>query len=105
MFFLIRLSAAIISPDAANDVWKMVQMLGGMAKRGALTTAEALVQDSDCIKILGEEGGELMAQLFICSGCLAKDLNLSVLMEASQTATESRPQFRSIPHSNEDNRC
>jgi hypothetical protein len=99
MFFVVRLSAAILSPDAAKDVWKLVQMLGGMRTRGALATAEALVPEPDCIKILGDEDSELITQLFICTGCVAKDLNLLMLTDtvANRTPTED-PLSVHLPH-------
>jgi hypothetical protein len=82
LFYLVRISAAIVLPKAAHRVVELTEIMGGMANTSALHVAESLAPDADCVKILGDEERDLMTQLCICQECFTtKALCLATLMD------------------------
>ncbi len=81
LFYLVRISAAIVLPKAAHQIIELTEIMGGMENRGALHVAESLAPDADCVKILGDEEPELLTQLCVCQECFTtKAPSLSSLM-------------------------
>jgi hypothetical protein len=78
IWYVIRVSQAMLNPHGANEVLGLTQMLG------SLSLAEVISSQPDCVMVMGDEDPGLMTELAICQECfLMKDLNMAMLMESS----------------------
>jgi hypothetical protein len=76
-FYVLRISLAMFSQQAANEVLGMAQVYGG-----ALTLAEAMVPQPEVVKVLGEVDPLLWVEIRLCQKCfLHGGLNLAELWE------------------------
>jgi len=77
IFYVVRTSLAVVSPNAFNQVAGLTQMFGGR-----LGLAEVMAPDADVVKIAGDEDKRLMTELLICQDCyMTKSLDLPILVE------------------------
>ena len=83
-FYVVRVSLAIASPKAYNQVMGLAAIFGG-----ALGLAEAMSPDEHVIKIAGDEDKNLLDEMLICQECyMMRDLNLAQLAEALHSEKE-----------------
>ncbi len=64
IWYVLRISQAMINPRSGNQVLGMMQMMGG-----SLALAEAMVPDADCVLVMGDEEPELMTEINLCQEC------------------------------------
>ena len=81
-FNVVRVSQAMLSPDAARGVIGLTTMLG------SLRLAEVMAGDSDAVKVLGEQEPALWTELFICQECLMASTPLAMVIEARSETLE-----------------
>lgn len=85
IWYVIRISQAILNPGAARSTLGLVQHFGGIEKAGALAIAEAMSPEPDCVMIFGDKDAGLMTEIFVCQKCfLHEPLDMAVLMEAAR---------------------
>lgn len=81
IWYVLRISQAIIKPNAANTVLGLRQMFGG-----SIALAEAMAPEPDCVLVMGDQEPSLMHEVFVCQACfLERPLNMAILMESSRT--------------------
>ncbi len=79
-WYVVRISQAILKPNAANETLGLMQMFGG-----SLALAEAMSSHSDCVAVFGDEDKNLMTEVNVCQNCfLMKPLNMAMLIEATK---------------------
>ena len=81
MFYVVRVSLAVVKADAANATLGLAQMF-----RGNLGLAEAFSPQPDAIMVVGDEEPELRTELFLCQNCCMGEVNLSELVELRNAA-------------------
>jgi hypothetical protein len=102
LFYVVRITAAMVLPQAAHHVIELTEIMGGMANSAALHVAEALVSDPECVKILGDEERQLWTELSICQECFTtKDFSLPTLMGRATERKDARlgrlpPKLRNV---------
>ena len=85
IWYVLRVSQAMINPRAGNQVLGMMQMLGGN-----LALAETIAPEPDCVLVMGDKEPALMTELNLCQGCFMEGgIDLALLMEASGERDES----------------
>lgn len=78
MWYVIRVSHALINPTAGNQVLGLTQMFGGN-----LALAEVMAPETDCVLITGDKEPSLMTEIHICQDCfLMKPIEMGILMES-----------------------
>lgn len=83
VWYVVRISQAMLKPSAANSTLGLVQHFGGLGNPGALAVAEAMSPEPDCVMIFGDAEPSLMTEVTICQNCfLMGELNLAMLMES-----------------------
>lgn len=77
-FYVLRISLAVVKPNAANQVLGLTQML-----RGSLALAEAFAPEADnAVLVVADEDPDLMDEIFLCTDCyVTKDVRLPALIE------------------------
>ena len=79
IWYVVRISQAMLKPQATNQVMGLMQMFGGN-----LAVAEAMAPDTDCVMVMGDEEPSLMTEINICQNCfLHGSLDLVILTEAA----------------------
>jgi hypothetical protein len=63
-FDVVRLSAAVVIPSAANQVLGLTQVF-----HGALKLAETMAPEPEVVKLLGDESSDGWDELLLCSDC------------------------------------
>lgn len=86
-WYVLRISQAMVNPNAANAVLGTAQILGG--HRG-LAEVMAPAAD-DAIWILGDKQRELMTEIHLCFDCATSELSIAMLVEAVNRRTEEAP--------------
>lgn len=83
VFIVVRISQAMIKPQAAREVVGMAMILGGLDNPGALRVAEAMTPRPDeAVLIFGDEKPELMTEVIVCQECyLMESIDLCSLVE------------------------
>lgn len=77
IWYVVRISMAMLKPTAANGVLGLQQMLGSLA------LAEAMAPEPDCVLVMGDEEPALMTEINVCQQCfLMKPLDMAILMES-----------------------
>ena len=85
IWYVIRVSQAMIKPGAGNQVLGLMQILGG-----SLALAETMAPEADCVLVMGDQEPSLMTELHICQECfLMGSPNLAVLMDSANRSEET----------------
>lgn len=85
IWYVLRISQAMLKPQAANGVLGLAQMYGGIAAPGALRIAEAMAPEPDCVMIFGDKEPSMMTELNVCQPCfLGRLIEVALLMEESR---------------------
>ena len=83
-WYVLRVSQAMVNPNAANRVLGTAQILGGH-----LGLAEVMAPAADdAIWILGDKQRELMTEVHICFDCATGKLSIAGLLEAVNRKAE-----------------
>ena len=83
IWYVIRVSSAMLKPQPANQVLGLRQILG------SLTLAEAMAPDADCVLVMGDADPQLMTEIQICQPCfLEGKVELPLLMEKAGAESE-----------------
>ncbi|MBP8055166.1 MAG: hypothetical protein KA314_04960 [Chloroflexi bacterium] len=81
IFYVVRVSLAVIKADAANATLGLMQMF-----RGNLGLAEAFSPQPNAITVAGDEEPKLWTELFLCQDCYVGEVNLAMLAEVRNAA-------------------
>ena len=77
IWYVVRISQAMLNPRAANQTLGLAQMFGGN-----LALAEVMSPQPDCVLVMGDAEPGLMTELSICQNCfLMGKVELPILME------------------------
>lgn len=77
VFYVVRMSLALILPGAVNTVLGMTQMFNGN-----LQLAEVMAPEADAAIIAGDEEPELMSEFILCQKCFTVGkVDLAVMQE------------------------
>lgn len=80
IWYVVRISQAMLKPQAANGVLGLCQMFGG-----SLALAEAMAPEPDCVLVMGDKEPSLMTEINVCQQCfLMKPLDMAILMESAR---------------------
>lgn len=80
LWYVVRVSQAMLNPRAANQTLGLMQMFGGN-----LALAEIMSPEPDCVLVMGDKEPSLMTEINICQNCfLMKPLHMGLLMESSR---------------------
>lgn len=80
IWYVLRISQAMLKPNAANTVLGLRQMFGG-----SIALAEAMAPEPDCVLVMGDQEPLLMDEIHVCQACfLEKSLDMPVLMESTR---------------------
>lgn len=82
IFYVVRISQAIMNGQAINENLGLAAFFGGGAAGFGL--AQAMGTDKDVAVVAGDKEPSLMTELFICQSCMIqghKELDLMMLME------------------------
>lgn len=81
MWYVVRISQALLNVRAANQVLGMHQFFG----RQSFALAELMSPEPDCVTIVGDKEPSLITEIHICQECfLMKPLNMALLMESAR---------------------
>lgn len=84
IWYVVRISQAMIKPKEGNQVLGLMQVLGG-----SLALAETMAPEAHCVLVMGDADPTLMAEVAICQDCfLMKFTDLVILMEAANEGAE-----------------
>lgn len=88
-FNVVRISQAMVSPRAVNEVLGLTQMLGGTGH--AFAIAEVMASDADgAIVVLGEREPSLWQEALLCQECGCGRVDLGLIRERVQRAKEEQ---------------
>jgi len=80
IFYFSKISLAVFSPKAVNEVMGMTQFFGGGS--AGLRLAEMMgASAEEAIKIVGEEEHTLWTDIYLCQECIVEPINLGLLIE------------------------
>ena len=83
VWYVIRVSQAMLKPCATNQVLGLAQMFGG-----SLSLAETMAPESDCVLVMGDQEPSLMTEIHVCQECfLMGKIELPVMMENARVDT------------------
>ncbi len=93
MFYLVRISHAMIDAKVANEVLGLTQMF-----QGHLHLAEVMgARPDDAVMILGEKDPDMWTELILCQNCsLLSNLNIGVLMEGRAEAENKQKETSDV---------
>jgi hypothetical protein len=72
IFYVMRWSMALVSPQAARGVLGTAMAMGAPLSYGSLQVAEALAPDAEAVKIAGDEMPEGWTSVNVCQDCWIK---------------------------------
>lgn len=84
LFYVLRLSLAIVSNKALNQTIGLSMMLGD-----SLRIAEALSPEPEVIKIAGDEDKAAMTELLICQKCFLYGFDLAAAFQTRHETLEA----------------
>lgn len=89
VWYVLRISQAMLKPHVANSVLGLAQHFGGIQKPGVLAIAEAMAPEANCVTIFGDVSPELMIEIHICQECvLLRKVDLGMLLEKQREVSK-----------------
>jgi len=86
IWYVVRISQAMIKPQSGNQVLGLMQILGG-----SLALAETMAPEADCVLVMGDQEPSLLTELHICQDCiLMGHQNLALLMESASQSEQPK---------------
>lgn len=81
-FYIVRVSQAMVMPQATREVMGTAMILGGLENPGALRIAEVMAPNAEnAVMVFGDEDSALMTELIICQQCvLTGNTDLAIAM-------------------------
>ena len=81
IWYVMRISQAMLNPRAANQTLGLAQMFGGN-----LALAEVMSPQPDCVLVMGDVEPELMTEIAICQECfMMGKVELPILVEQANS--------------------
>ena len=76
IWYVVRVSQAMIQTRTANQVLGLAQMIGGN-----LALGEVMAPEPECVIVMGDADPSLMTEFNVCQNCfLMKEFNLALMM-------------------------
>jgi len=75
-FYVVRFSLAVVNYRAINENLGLMQMFGG-----SVSLAEAMTSQPEVVTVTGDEDPYLQTEVFICTDCFLRGVNLALLQE------------------------
>lgn len=92
MFYVVRMSIAVVNPDAVNETIGMHQFFGGRASAALVENFSPSSSHGFKIAMDEDEGKELCTEAFICSTCYLESIDLPRLAERIATRRNATKQ-------------